>query len=127
MAKVKKRPDGLYQKQVIIGRNSDGSYKRKSIYAKTLKELEEKITEVKHQIQIGIRLDDGSTYRELANIWLDNYRVVVNTPWAETQRRTLNQNIIPYLGDIREKSLTKFDLQTLMNKMRDDGASTSTM
>lgn len=75
MAKVKKRPDGLYQKQVIIGRNSDGSYKRKSIYAKTLKELEEKITEVKHQIQIGIRLDDGSTYRELANIWLDNYRV----------------------------------------------------
>lgn len=127
MAKVKKRPDGLYQKQVIIGRNSDGSYKRKSIYAKTLKELEEKITEVKHQIQIGIRLDDGSTYRELANIWLDNYRVVVNTPWAETQRRTLNQNIIPYLGDIRVKSLTKFDLQTLMNKMRDDGASTSTM
>lgn len=82
MAKTKKRADGLYQKQIIIGRNSDGSYKRKSVYAKTLKELDEKLANIKHQIQIGIRIDDDSTFLQIANVWLDNYRVINNTPWA---------------------------------------------
>ena len=127
MAKTKKRADGLYQKQIIIGRNSDGSYKRKSVYAKTLKELDEKLANIKHQIQIGIRIDDDSTFLQIANVWLDNYRVINNTPWATNQRRLVFKYLIPCFGDGKVKNLTKFDLQTLINKMRDDGYSTSTM
>lgn len=127
MAKTKKRADGLYQKQIIIGRNPDGSYKRKSVYAKTLKELDEKIANIQHQIQIGIRIENDSTFLQIANGWLDNYRVINNTPWATNQCRLVFKYLIPWFGDGKVKNLTKFDLQTLINKMRDDGYSTNTM
>lgn len=127
MAKAKKRNDGLYQKQITIGRNADGSYKRKTVYGKTQKELDDKIAELKHQLSIGIRIDDDSTFNEVANIWIKNYRVVNNTPWAQSQERITHLHLIPYLGNIKVKQLTKFDLQSLMNTMRDDGFSTSTM
>jgi len=127
MAKVKKRSDGLYQKQITIGRNADGSYKRKTVYGKTQKELDEKIGELIHQLSIGIRIDDDSTFNEVADIWIKNYRVINNTSWAQTQERITKRHLIPYLGNIKVKQLTKFDLQSLMNMMRDDGFSTSTM
>lgn len=127
MAKAKKRSDGLYQKQITIGRNADGSYKRKTVYGKTQKELDAKISELLHQISIGIRIDDDSTFSEVADIWIKNYRVVNNTAWAQTQERITRQHLIPYLGNIKVKQLTKFDLQSLMNIMRDNGLSTSTM
>lgn len=72
MAKAKKRSDGLYQKQITIGRNADGSYKRKTVYGKTQKELDAKISELLHQISIGIRIDDDSTFSEVADIWIKN-------------------------------------------------------
>lgn len=127
MARIKKRDNGLYQKQITIGRNADGSYKRKTIYGKTVKELEEKTAELKHQMSIGIRIDDDSTFREVTDIWIKNYRIVNNTTWAKGQERLAELHLIPYLGNIKVKKLTKFDLQSLMNVMRDKGLSTSTM
>lgn len=127
MAKVKKRTDGLYQKQITIGRNADGSYKRKTVYGKTQKELDEKIGGLIHQLSIGIRIDDDSTFSEVADMWVKNYRIVKNTPWGQTQERITKLHLTPYLGNIKVKQLTKFDLQSLMNMMRDDGLSTSTM
>ena len=40
MAKIKKRADGRYQSNIIIGRKADGSYIRKCVYGTTKKELE---------------------------------------------------------------------------------------
>ncbi len=54
MAKGSKKVRGLYQKNIVMGRNPDGSYIRKNIYAKTKKELELKITEITQQLQSGI-------------------------------------------------------------------------
>lgn len=91
MAKTKKRADGLYQKQIIIGRNSDGSYKRKSVYAKTLKELDEKLANIKHQIQIGIRIEDDSTFLQIANVWLD----IISACLADSLRSRLRRPSFP--------------------------------
>jgi integrase len=127
MAKSKKRADGLYQKNIVIGRNADGSYKRKTVYGKTQKELEEQIAEVKSQLKMGIRIDDDSTFRELSEVWINNYRSTMNTTWAYQQERYLNLHILPYIGDIKVKKLTKFDMQSCINGMREGGYSTSTM
>lgn len=127
MTKTKKRPDGLYQKQVMIGRKADGSYKRKTIYGKTLKELDDKVADVKHQLKIGVRIDNDLSFKELSDIWLDNYRLVTKTPWAKAQRSLLDLHVIPDIGEIKVKDLTKYDLQSVVNKMRDNGLSTSTM
>lgn len=127
MAKSKRRADGLYQKNIVIGRNADGSYKRKTIYGKTQKELEERIAEVKNQLKIGIHIDDDSTFRELSEVWVSNYRPKMNTPWAYQQERFLHLHILPYIGDMKVKKLTKFDMQTRINAMREEGLATSTM
>lgn len=127
MAKSKKRSDGMYQKNIVIGRNADGSYKRKTVYGKTQKELEERIAEIKSQLKMGIRIDDDSTFRELSEVWINNYRPTMNTTWAYQQERFLNLHILPYIGDIKVKKLTKFDMQSRTNAMREEGYATSTM
>ncbi len=127
MAKSKKRADGLYQKNIVIGRNADGSYKRKTVYGKTLKELEERIAEIKSQLKMGIRIYDDSTFRELSEVWINNYRPTMNTTWAYQQERLLNLHILPYIGDVMVKKLTKFDMQSRINTMREEGYATSTM
>ena len=53
MAKHKKREDGLYLRQFSTGKKADGSYIRKSVYAKTQKELEEKYIEAVEGFHLG--------------------------------------------------------------------------
>ena len=50
MAKYSKRPDGFYRASVIIGRDAQGNYKRKYVYAKTIKELDLKRSEYERKI-----------------------------------------------------------------------------
>ena len=49
-----KRSDGFYQKNITVGRKPDGSYIRKTVYAKTKKELELKAAEITQQLHQGI-------------------------------------------------------------------------
>ncbi len=127
MAKSKKRADGHYQKNIVIGRNADGSYKRKTVYGKTQKELDERIADVMNQLRMGIRIDDDSAFRELSEVWINNYRPTMGTTWAYQQERLLNLHILPYIGDDKVKKLTKFDMQSRINVMREEGYATSTM
>lgn len=46
-----KRKNGWYQTSVVIGRNRDGSYKRKYIYAKTKWELDDRRAELEHNLK----------------------------------------------------------------------------
>ena len=41
MARKKKEKNGLYRKNLVVGKKADGSYIRRTVYAKTQKELEE--------------------------------------------------------------------------------------
>ena len=52
MPKYKKRPDGLYQVNINLGRRSDGKYQRKTVYANTIRELEDKIQAVKTDLKV---------------------------------------------------------------------------
>lgn len=127
MAKIKKRADGRYQSNIIIGRKADGSYIRKCVYGTTKKELEDKIEEVKHQLKLGVRIDDDSTFKDMTEIWLNHYRKNTAGIWAINQRAILENRLLPVIGHKRIKDVTRFDLQSIINDMKDNGASTSTM
>ena len=47
---MKKRADGRYCKQVLVGYKSDGTRKMKNIYGKTIKEVETKERKLLEQI-----------------------------------------------------------------------------
>jgi hypothetical protein len=54
MAKLKKRVDGRYQKNIIVGIKPNGKYIRKTLYGKSQKELDAKIHELTNDINAGI-------------------------------------------------------------------------
>ena len=43
MAKYKKRPDGRYATSTIVGYTDDGKPKRKTLYGRTIMELDKKV------------------------------------------------------------------------------------
>ena len=47
MAKYKKRPDGRYATSTIVGYTDDGKPKRKTLYGRTIMELDKKVAEFK--------------------------------------------------------------------------------
>lgn len=69
-----KRSDGFYQKNITIGRKADGTYIRKTIYAKTKKELDLKAAEITQQLHQGIYVpEEKTTFGEITEIWLKQY------------------------------------------------------
>lgn len=60
MAKYKKRADGRYATSIQVGHRSDGQPKLKTLYGKTIRELENKVAEFKSLQNKGIVVDDKS-------------------------------------------------------------------
>jgi len=89
--------------------------------------LENKIEEIKRQLKIGVRIDDESTFKDMAEIWIEHYRKNLAGSWAIKQRCIVENKLIPVIGFKKIKDITKFDLQSIINDMKEKGASTSTM
>jgi len=75
MPKYKKRADGRYQHQVNVDINPDGTYKRKTVYGKTIAELEEKVRAAKNMYEQGVDLTTRKpTVKMWADRWLEVYK-----------------------------------------------------
>lgn len=73
-SKRKRRADGNYSKQITIGRKPDGKPIRKTIYAKTIKELEQRAAEYERQLRHGtLSSNEKITFAELASLWVKDY------------------------------------------------------
>lgn len=123
-----KRSDGFYQKNITVGRKADGSYIRKTIYAKTKKELELKAAEITQQLHQGIYVpEDKTTFGEITEIWLTQYNPTANEKWFYREESVINKHLLPTLRHMRLKDLKTYHLQSIINNMAKDGLSTSTM
>ena len=127
-ASIKRRPDGLYHRSITIGRKPDGRPIRKSIYAKTIKELETRAAEYERQFRHGtLSSNEKITFMELAAVWVADY-----TPDASEKTRNEYGGLIknylnPVIGGYRVIDLKKHDLQAILNGMAEDELSRSTM
>jgi integrase len=107
MAKQKKRADGRYCKNVTIGRNEDGSLKRKMIYANTKKELELKVAELTLQADRGVIIDDKNmTVDAWADEWLKVYTTNLKYNTQRKYKYMINRYIKPVFKGIRLKDLS---------------------
>ena len=57
---MKRRADGRYCKQIFVGYKPDGTRKMKTIYGKTVKEVEKKERELRSQIDKGLNISSGA-------------------------------------------------------------------
>lgn len=119
MAKQKKRADGRYCKNITLGRNDDGSLKRKMVYANTQKELELKVAELLLQVDKGTIIDDkNKTVGKWADEWLEAYTSNFKESTKTNHKRMINKYIKPNFKDIRLKDLKQYQVQKALNDIK---------
>ena len=128
MAKLKKRDDGRYQKNIIVGIKPNGKYIRKSVYAKTVKELDAKVLELTNEINAGVAVwQSDITFAQLAKIWLEQYHPMETENWKYKETTTLNRHLLPTLGGMHVKDLKQVHLQCIISNLATKGYATGTM
>lgn len=126
--RMKPRKDGRMQKSLTIGRNPDGSYRRKTIYGKTQKEVNEKAAELMVQLRLGTYTDsDRTTFREVGEMWIANYKSAVSEGAHNRYDRIMRNHLFPELGAMRLKELKPFHLTSIINRCAAEGYASRTM
>lgn len=128
MSKNKKRPDNRYQKNLVVGKKDDGAYIRKTVYAKTRRELDQKVAELTMQLNNGIQLwANDISFKELADIWIHQYNFDASDTWQYNQEHIIKNHLLPALGGFRICDLKQLHLQTIITSMSKRGYATATM
>ena len=128
MSKTKKRTDNRYQKNLVVGKKQDGSYIRKAVYAKTKRELDQKVAELTQQLNNGIQIwENDISFQQLADIWLHQYNFDAADSWKYNQGNLVKKHLIPNIGSFRICDLKQLHLQTIITSMYKQGYATATM
>lgn len=128
MSKSRKRTDNRYQKNLVIGKKENGAYIRKAVYAKTKRELDQKVAELTRQLNNGIQLwANDISFAELADIWIHQYNFDASETWQYNQEKIIKNHLLPGIGAFRISDLKQLHLQTIIAAMSKKGYATATM
>lgn len=106
------RKDGRLMKRVSV----DG--KIKTIYSDNPKDLEKQYIEAKHLAHKGIIVDDeGITFNQWANKWLNLYKSDKEQATIDMYKTTLRLHINPYIGNMKLKNIKQIDIINILNEM----------
>lgn len=117
MAKLKKRADGRYAKQVYLGRGEDGKQKYKTYFGATQKEALAKADEAKRQLGKGINLESAA---DTFVIWADKYEAVKIAQGVGASHLRSIKNHVNHLVSIGKTEIKKIntgDIQSILNAL----------
>lgn len=127
---ITQRKDGMWQGAVTVGRNKNGTQKRKYFYGKTRAEVSKKITTALKDLQEGNFIDPSgeTTLKQWLTHWLWIYKKNDLKPTTFEQYEVLlRKYLYQELGKVKLTELTTDKLQTLYNCMKDRGLSAKTI
>lgn len=120
---IYKRKDGRFCAQVTVGRDATGKPKRRYIYGKTAKEVQEKKTRLLADQLNGLPVDASKqSVGEFLHAWLED--AVKGTVAPRTYARyesLVRVHIIPAIGGIRLSKLTAQHLQRFYHQKQEAG------
>lgn len=126
--KRKKRKDGRWEGQYTVTM-PDGTLKRKSVYARTKKEVAKKLREAIAESEGGLVFDAGNlTVAEYLERWLEGS--VRGSVWHTTYRDYkghVKNHIAPEIGRLKLSKLTATHVQALYRKKLDSGLAPRTV
>lgn len=120
MAKYKKRADGRYSKQVTIGKVNNKPV-RKTIYGKTISELEKNYREFMLLVDRNVVLDDKKlTFGELKQEW---YRIRKQGKIEDNTRCSYRSqlNRTRPIDEIKVKDLKRYHIESLICDITNEG------
>lgn len=120
---MKKRADGRYCKQILVGYKPDGKRIMKSIYGKTIKEVEKQERELRNQIDSGLVIStkQNITLAEWADLWLNTYKNNVSYNTKAMYVNAIQVHINPTLGNIPVSKIKPVQIQGLINTLVEKG------
>lgn len=118
MGKYAKRADGRYATNILIGYDENGKRKQKTLYGKTIRELEAKVAEFKSLQAKGIVVGDkGITLEDWLDEWLKTYKSGLSDNVREQYWCCIKNHIKPYpVAKKRLSVIRPCDLQFILNK-----------
>ena len=110
--KYKKRADGRYAKQITIGYSPEGKQIKKTVYGKTIKELEKNYRDFMDLKEKGIIISDNQmTFAELADLWLTNTKIGDVRDQTITNIRSQIRCLNRHIGHLKVKDITVATLE----------------
>ena len=124
---ITRRKDGLYMARYTI-QTATGA-KRKTLYGKTRREVDEKLTKAKADRDSGLVFDaDNLKLGEYLARWLaDSVRDTVRPTTFERYEQIVRLHIRPVLGKVKLKNLTSAHVRGLYREKLDAGLSPRTV
>lgn len=110
---AKKRSDGRYAKQVVLGYRN-GKPVRKTIYGKTLKELDKKYRDFMNDKESGRLIkNDKIKVKELLELWFTNTKVCELKPQSLGNLKSQIKGVNYYIGDKLAKDIQRSDIEQI--------------
>lgn len=118
---IYKRKDGRFEGRVAVGFNENGKIKYKSVYARTLSEVKEKMAEV-HSIKGSTNLSIIKlTVSDIAQEWLSSAKLRVKESSYANYENIVFKHILPILGREHITALTTQKLNDFIHYKLNSG------
>ncbi|MDR1588783.1 MAG: site-specific integrase [Oscillospiraceae bacterium] len=117
------RADGLYQKQIELGRDENGKRRRRTIYAHTQKELDEKAMSLKVSMGKGIDISNHETFADWSKRWLDGQRNNVSVKWLKECAHIVEQ-LNELIGFLDIAKVRPADIQRVIDELAEENPHT---
>lgn len=125
MGKYKKRKDGRYATQILIGYKDDGKRDIKTLYGRTIAELDKKVLEFRTLLEQGVILDAKNyTLKSWTIEWFDLYGSKgLRDTTKRGKKSDLNHITQSPIADLPIKKIRVQHLQQLINTIFDNAPS----
>ena len=117
--KYTKRSDGRYATSVIVGISSDGKKIKKTLYAKSIKELDVKVAECKIEVVKGTDFTKQSLlFRDYREMWWKGKQISINSIGTRKMYENVFNYITP-LDYLSLKDISSDDIQAIINEKKE--------
>jgi len=119
---IRQRPDGTWEARISLGFDGGGKHIRKSIYAKTEKEIVQKLQQMQSDITQGTYTEPTRlTVSKWLDVWLNTYCDHMKQTTFDTYSHNIEKHIKPALGGIKLQQLTTHAIQGFYKQLSTSG------
>ena len=114
---LRHRKDGRWEGRLTVGRNPNGSLKKKVFYGKTQKEVKRKIEEYRDKKKNALRTEEEYTFAEYGQKWLRDHSRNISIATQENYKYALDQLCL-LIGNKKLSSFRTDDIEDTLYILR---------
>ena len=126
---ISKRADGTWTARMVIGVNEKGKPRIKALYGKTEREVKKKLNDFQKEFYKNNQsVVQRSTVENYMRTWLyENKQNLLKPKSFDRLEQTVLYQVIPLVGHIQLAAFQSSDVQTMLNTLKKNGLSYSTV